>query len=67
MAIRKGCQSVLTVDKKKSRNYFLEILCADFLVGVSLETGNHDVPLSLLARLMLSLPWQRISRVTNII
>ena len=26
----------------KSRGYCLEMICADFLAGVSLETGNQD-------------------------
>jgi len=43
------------------------MICADFLVGVGLETGNHDAPLASLARSVLGFSWHRISRVTNII
>ena len=40
----------------KSRGYCLEMICADFLAGASLETGNQDALLSALTRLVLSLP-----------
>jgi hypothetical protein len=40
----------------KSRGYCLEMICADFLAGVSLETGNPDALLSALTRLQLGLP-----------
>ena len=40
----------------KSRGYCLEMICADFLAGVSLETGNQDALLSALTRLVLVLP-----------
>jgi hypothetical protein len=33
-----------------------EMICADFLAGVSLETGNQDALLSALTRLVLGLP-----------
>ena len=39
----------------KSRGYCLEMICADFLAGVSLETGNQDALLSALTRLALNL------------
>jgi hypothetical protein len=32
------------------------MICADFLAGVRLETGNQDVLLSALTRLVLGLP-----------
>ena len=40
----------------KSSGYCLEMICADFLAGVSLETGNQDALLSALTRLVLGLP-----------
>ena len=40
----------------KSRGYCLEMICADFLAGVSLEAGNRDALLPSLARLAISLP-----------
>ena len=40
----------------KSWGYCLEMICADFLAGASLETGNQDALLSALTRLVLGLP-----------
>jgi hypothetical protein len=40
----------------KSRGYCLEMICADFLAGVSLEAGNRDVLLPCLTRLVIGLP-----------
>ena len=40
----------------KSRGYCLEMICADFLAGVSLETGNEDALRSAITRLVFSLP-----------
>ena len=42
--------------ERQSRGYCLEMICADFLAGVSLETGNQDALLSALTRLVLGLP-----------
>ncbi len=39
----------------KSRGYCLEMICADFLAGVSLETGNQDALLPCLTRLVIGL------------
>jgi hypothetical protein len=36
----------------KSRAYCLEMICADFLAGVSLEAGNRDALLPCLTRLV---------------
>jgi hypothetical protein len=36
------------------------MICADFLAGVSLETGNQDTLLPLLTRLVLGLPKTQI-------
>src|SRR5579862_7520551 len=46
----------LMLGADKSRSYCLEMICADFLAGVSLETGNQGALLSALARLILGLP-----------
>ena len=46
----------LMLGNDKSRGYCLEMICADFLAGVSLETGNPTSLLSSLTRLVLSLP-----------
>ncbi len=40
----------------KSRGYCLEMICADFLAGVSLGAGNQDSLLPCLARLVIGLP-----------
>jgi hypothetical protein len=40
----------------KSRGYCLEMICADFLAGVSLEAGNRDALLPCLNRLAIGLP-----------
>jgi hypothetical protein len=40
----------------KSRGYCLEMICADFLAGVSLESGNQDALLPCLTRLVVALP-----------
>jgi hypothetical protein len=36
---------------KKSRGYCLEMICADFLAGVGLETGGSDLMLTAMVRL----------------
>src|SRR5450631_4062893 len=46
----------LMLGTDKSRGYCLEMICADFLAGVSLETGNQDALLPCLARLVIGLP-----------
>src|SRR5271155_2248951 len=48
--------AALMLGSDKSRGYMLEMICADFLAGVSLETGNRDALLSALKRLVLALP-----------
>ena len=45
---------------EKSRGYCLEMICADFLAGVNLETGNQDALLRSLTRLVLGLPKPQI-------
>jgi hypothetical protein len=49
----------------KSRGYCLEMMCADFLAGVSLETGNQDTLLPSLTRLVLGLPKPRIRQLVE--
>src|SRR6201988_4089767 len=46
----------LMLGTDKSRGYCLEMICADFLAGVSLETGNRDALLPCLTRLAIGLP-----------
>jgi hypothetical protein len=46
----------LMLGSDKSRGYCLEMICADFLAGVSLETGNQSALLGALARIVLGLP-----------
>ena len=48
--------AALMLGSDKSRGYCLEMICADFLAGVSLETGNQDAHLSGLTRLVVGLP-----------
>ena len=48
--------AALMLGTDKSRGYCLEMICADFLAGASLETGNQDALLSALTRLVLGLP-----------
>jgi hypothetical protein len=47
--------AALMLGSNKSRGYCLEMICADFLAGVSLETGNEDALLCALTRLVLGL------------
>jgi len=51
--------AALMLGSDKSRGYCLEMICADFLAGVSLETGNTDALLPSLTRLVLGLPMQQ--------
>ena len=48
--------AALMLGSDRSRGYCLEMICADFLAGVSLETGNQDALLASLTRLVLGLP-----------
>jgi hypothetical protein len=48
--------AALMLGSDKSRGYCLEMICADFLAGASLETGKQDALLSALTRLVLGLP-----------
>ena len=46
----------LMLGSDKSRGHCLEMICADFLAGVSLEAGNQDALLPCLTRLVIGLP-----------
>jgi hypothetical protein len=46
----------LMLGTDKSRGYCLEMICTDFLAGVSLETGNRDALLPCLTWLVIALP-----------
>jgi len=48
--------AALMLGSDKSRGYTLEMICADFLAGANLETGNPDVLMTSLDRLFDSLP-----------
>src|SRR3984885_12453952 len=48
--------AALMLGNDKSRGYMLEMICADFLAGASLDTGNSDVLMTSLDRLFDSLP-----------
>ena len=48
--------AALMLGSDKSRGYSLEMICADFLAGVSLEVGNRDALLPFLTRLVMGLP-----------
>jgi hypothetical protein len=48
--------AALMLGSDKSRGYCLEMVCADFLAGATLETGNQDGLLPSLIRLVLGLP-----------
>jgi hypothetical protein len=48
--------AALMLGSDKSRGYCLEMICADFLAGVSLEIGNTNAVLLSLTRLILGLP-----------
>ena len=55
--------AALMLGTEKSRGYCLEMICADFLAGASLETGNEDVLLSALTRLVGGLPISQLERL----
>jgi len=49
-------KNALMLGSDKSRGYCLEMICADFLAGANLETGNPDALLLSLERLIKFLP-----------
>ena len=48
--------AALMLGSDKSRGYMLEMICADFLAGANLDTGNSDAQLISLDRLFDALP-----------
>jgi len=48
--------AALMLGSDKSRGYCLEMICADFLAGVSMETSNQAGLLPCLTRLVIALP-----------
>jgi hypothetical protein len=48
--------AALMLGSDKSRGYCLEMICADFLAGASLETDKRGALLSAVTRLVLGLP-----------
>jgi hypothetical protein len=48
--------AALMLGGEESRGYCLEMICADFLAGVSLEAGNRDALFPCLIRLVIGLP-----------
>jgi hypothetical protein len=48
--------AALMLGSDKSRGYMLEMICADFLAGANLDTGNSDALLISLDRLFDALP-----------
>ena len=52
-------KAALMLGSDRSRSYCLEMICADFLAGVSLETNNEDSLLEALMRLISSLPFSQ--------
>ena len=51
--------AALMLGSDKSRGYCLEMICADFLAGASLEGGNPEVLLWSVSRLFKLLPNQQ--------
>src|SRR2546425_4263226 len=51
--------AALMLGSDKSRGYCLEMICADFLAGAGLESGNPDVLLWSVSRLFKLLPNQQ--------
>jgi hypothetical protein len=47
--------AALMLGSDTSRDFGLEMICADFLAGVRLETGNQDALLPCLARFVIAL------------
>ena len=48
--------AALMLGTDKSRGYCLEMICADFLAGANLESGNPNVLLRTVVRLFEFLP-----------
>ena len=50
--------AALMLGSDKSRGYCLEMICADFLAGASLEAGNPEILLRSVSRFFQFLPEQ---------
>ena len=50
--------AALMLGSDKSRGYCLEMICADFLAGASLESGNPEILLQSVMRVFKFLPDQ---------
>jgi hypothetical protein len=48
--------AALMLGSDKSRGYCLEMICADFLAGASLDTNKQEALLSALSRIIVGLP-----------
>jgi hypothetical protein len=48
--------AALMLGTNKSRGYCLEMICADFLAGASLESGDHESLIGSLCRVATLLP-----------
>jgi hypothetical protein len=48
--------AALMLGTSKSRGYCLEMICADFLAGASLKSGNHESRVGSLCRVATLLP-----------
>jgi hypothetical protein len=48
--------AALMLGTSKSRGYCLEMICADFLAGASLENGNHESLIGSVCRVAALLP-----------
>jgi hypothetical protein len=55
--------ATLMLGSDKSRGYCLEMICADFLAGASLETNKPDALLSALSRIIIGLPTPQRERL----
>jgi hypothetical protein len=55
--------AALMLGSDKSRGYCLEMICADFLAGVSFEAGYQEALLPCLTRLVISLPKPQIMQL----
>jgi hypothetical protein len=49
----------------KSRGYCLEMICADFLAGANLDSGNPDVLLWSVSRLFKLLPGKQQQQLAS--
>ena len=51
--------AALMLGSDKSRGYCLEMICADFLAGASLDNGNPEVLLQSISRFFKFLPGEQ--------